>query len=150
MTAEDRLQITINFDPVATARPRSFMLHGEIQVYDKQRKQRNEFIHLLNQAVKAKYGRFPYFSGPVELTVVFHVPRAASHYGTGKNSDQVKASAPKYPTRSDIDNYCKFVMDCLNKRAFHDDRQVVRLIAEKRFSDKGMIEIDIKPVRIKE
>ena len=103
---------------------------------------------LLISAVKKKYGEFPKLEGPVELNLMFHVARSKSHYGTGRNGDQVKQSAPAYPGRSDIDNYSKFVMDCLNKRAFEDDRQVVRLIAEKRFSKDPLIEIELKNVII--
>lgn len=148
MTAEDCLQITVPYNPIATARPRSFVLHGRIQVYDKQRKQRNEFSRALVYSLKQKYGKVPFFKGPVELSLIFNVKRPVSHYGTGRNSDKVKPSAPAYPTRSDVDNYCKFVMDCLNKQVFPDDRHVVRLIAEKRFSETGSVEIQVKSVRI--
>ena len=144
MTPEDHLQISIPYPPMATARPRSFVRGGKICVWDKQREQRDSFTMLLIAAVKKKYGRFPKLEGPVELNLMFHVPRGKTHYGTGKNSDTVKDSAPEYTTVSDIDNYSKFVMDCLNKRAFADDRQVVRLIAEKRFSKDPMIEIEVK------
>ena len=141
MTTE--ISIQVSYPPTATARPRSFVRGGKICVYDKQHKQRDNFTMLLIAAVKKKYGCFPKLEGPVELNLMFHVPRGKSHYGTGKNSDKVKDSAPAYPTVSDIDNYSKFVMDCLNKRAFADDRQVVRLIAEKRFSKDPMIDIKI-------
>ena len=129
MTTE--ISIQVSYPPTATARPRSFVRGGKICVYDKQHTERDSFTMMLITAVKKKYGYFPKLEGPVELNLMFHVARSASHYGTGKNSDTVKQSAPLYPSRSDIDNYCKFVMDCLNKRAFEDDRQVVRLIAEK-------------------
>lgn len=142
MTTE--ISIQVSYPPTATARPRSFVRGRKICVWDKQREQRDSFTMLLIAAIKKKYGCFPKFEGPVELNLMFHVPRSKSHYGTGKNSDNVKPSAPAYPTVSDIDNYSKFVMDCLNKRAFTDDRQVVRLIAEKRFSKDPMIEINAR------
>ena len=144
MTTGDHFHVQVEYPPTATARPRSFVRGGRICVYDKQHKQRNDFTKLLIAAVKLKYGSFPKLEGAVELNLIFHVARSTSHYGTGKNQDTVKQSAPAYPSVSDIDNYCKFVMDCMNKRAFTDDRQVVRLVAEKRFSKEPMIEIGWK------
>jgi len=146
----NHIQIAIPYPPTATARPRSFVRGNKICVYDKQHAERDSFTMMLIAAVKKKYGSFPKLDGPVELNLMFHVARSVSHYGTGKNQDAVKQSAPAYPGRSDIDNYCKFVMDCLNKRAFEDDRQVVRLIAEKRFSKDPMIEIEVKICQVKD
>lgn len=58
----------------------------------------------------------------------------------------MKAAAPDYPTRSDLDNYTKFVMDCLNKRLFREDRQVIFLSAEKRFSQRASEEIELREI----
>jgi Holliday junction resolvase RusA-like endonuclease len=45
-----------------------------------------------------------------------------------------------YPFRSikntaDVDNLCKFLLDCLNGVLYNDDGQVIRLVAEKSFGD---------------
>jgi len=41
------------------------------------------------------------------------------------------------PTRCDLDNLVKAVLDGLKGAAYHDDRQVVRLTAEKRRADRA-------------
>lgn len=46
-------------------------------------------------------------------------------------------------SRSDIDNYCKMALDCLNGQMFVDDHQICRLMAEKHYSAAPRWEIEI-------
>eukprot|EP00543_Licmophora_paradoxa_P006569 CAMPEP_0202455834 /NCGR_PEP_ID=MMETSP1360-20130828/13268_1 /ASSEMBLY_ACC=CAM_ASM_000848 /TAXON_ID=515479 /ORGANISM="Licmophora paradoxa, Strain CCMP2313" /LENGTH=60 /DNA_ID=CAMNT_0049075513 /DNA_START=266 /DNA_END=448 /DNA_ORIENTATION=- len=41
-------------------------------------------------------------------------------------------------SRVDVDNLAKFVLDSLNGVLYHDDRQVVELIAIKRYDNDDM------------
>lgn len=41
------------------------------------------------------------------------------------------------PTRCDVDNLAKGVLDALNTVAWEDDRQIVELICRKRYCSKG-------------
>lgn len=71
-------------------------------------------------------------SGPVKLDLRFSFPRPKSHYGTGKNSSQLKGSAPvEHAQRPDIDNLVKAAMDAMNGVLYDDDKQVVSLSASK-------------------
>ena len=137
-------RVTIPLPPVATARPR-FTRAGGVHAYDKQSRSRRAFGKALQCC---SVGELLYFHGPLELILLFNIPRPRSHYGKGKNSRKVLGSAPTYPSKSDVDNYTKFVMDCLNKRLFEDDRQVVRLVAEKRFSKDPSTEIEIREISL--
>lgn len=133
--------------PVAQARPR-FTRWGKVHAYDKQNLKKKAFIKdLFYQAVQ-KYKSLPQFEGPVELKLRFNIARPPAHFGTGRNNSRVLPSAPEYPTKSDVDNYTKFVMDCLNTRLFKDDRQVVSLTAEKRFSQVPSTEIEAREISI--
>ena len=135
------LHIIIPFIPVATARPRFYIRKGHIHSYDKQSSKKKAFASMLNLVMKKQ---LVYFDGPVELELIFNIPRARSHFGTGKNRSKGKPSAPGYPTKSDIDNYCKFVMDGFSGIIWKDDRQVMKLTAEKRFADNGSIEVTVR------
>jgi len=53
---------------------------------------------------------------PISVSLVFHLPS---------------------PGRCDLDNLIKAVLDGLKGAAYHDDRQVVRLTAEKRRADRA-------------
>lgn len=75
---------------------------------------------------------------PLSLTATFTVTKPPSQ--------------PKYRTRPivipDLDNYLKLLLDALNKYAFPDDRQIVRLRAEKVYGETPMIEVWIEELPV--
>ena len=83
----------------------------------------------------------PPLSVPVELHVTFYFPRPKSHYGTGRNAEKLKASAPMHCTSSrhgDIDKLCRSTLDGLAVRSggsvITDDSLVVELICSKQYA----------------
>lgn len=73
---------------------------------------------------------------PIELSIVFRKPRAKGHYGSGRNSRILKASAPTRPAvMPDIDKWIRAVLDSLKDTLYIDDGQVVTLIASKVYVD---------------
>lgn len=72
-------------------------------------------------------------TGPVSVDVLFLLPRPKGHYGTGRNADQVKPGAPKYPAgKPDLDKLARAVLDALVQAGvIGDDAQVVDLDARK-------------------
>lgn len=73
---------------------------------------------------------------PIHLKITFSFPRPKSHYGTGKNSTVLKATAPIYHTaRPDIDNLIKFVCDALNTVYWKDDSCICLTEALKVYTD---------------
>lgn len=84
-------------------------------------------------AIEVMAGRPP-IEGPVYLVQVFALPRPKSHYGTGRNSGQVKRGAPhRPPVRPDLDKLARAVGDALTGICYHDDAQVVNLCAAKYY-----------------
>lgn len=72
--------------------------------------------------------------GAIRISLVFVFERPLSHYGTGKNSDVLKDSAPYVHTgKPDLDNLQKFVFDALNGTFFKDDSQIIMVTASKRY-----------------
>jgi crossover junction endodeoxyribonuclease RusA len=76
-----------------------------------------------------------YGKDPVTVDIRFSFARPASHFGTGKNAGQVKASAPPFPSShsvGDIDKCARAILDALTDAGvFADDSQVVELDARK-------------------
>ncbi|MGN8831161.1 RusA family crossover junction endodeoxyribonuclease [Selenomonas montiformis] len=72
-------------------------------------------------------------SGPlgVEIDARFAIPKQT----TKKMRAQMDAGAVQPCKRPDIDNVVKSVLDALNGVAYEDDKQVVRMIARKRYSE---------------
>lgn len=75
---------------------------------------------------------WPLERGPVAVTVVFRIGRPKGHYGTGRNADVLKASAPPFPAKKpDLDKLARATLDALTGIVFADDEQVVTLRVRK-------------------
>lgn len=77
----------------------------------------------------------------IEINILFkfEVPKS---YSKKRRSEALNGLLR--PTKADIDNYIKSVFDGLNKVAFEDDRKVVKIVAEKIYSDISETIIEIK------
>ena len=83
-----------------------------------------------DSAVQAK--GFRVLKGALELDVCFVLARPKAHFGTGKNSGSVKASAPYLPSiRPDITKLVRAVEDALNGLLWGDDAQITYAIVKK-------------------
>ena len=97
-------------------------------VYDPSAKDKKKVIpQIVNQFMEKP------FDNAVLLEMNFYIQRPKSHW----NKYSLKSSAPKYKTtKPDLDNHCKFYMDCMNKVVYLDDSQVIELSAKKIYNDK--------------
>ena len=79
-------------------------------------------------------------SSAVVVTVTFIMKRPLSHYGTGKNADKLKDSAPDFPyigaAALDVDKLARAILDGLtDAKVWDDDKQVVDLHVSKIFAN---------------
>ena len=100
------------------------------------------------------------------MTIVFRLRRPRNHFignkaaagttegmsssvknddGTNQNfkiNSRMRPSAPHYtsPTRTDVDNLIKFVLDSMNKYLYEDDKQIMSIQATKILDDEGLCE----------
>lgn len=75
-------------------------------------------------------------AGAVDVRLTFLMPRPKSHYGTGRNANVLKNSAPNHSiAKPDVDNLAKAVYDALTGIAWHDDAQIVFAGIEKAYSN---------------
>jgi crossover junction endodeoxyribonuclease RusA len=74
---------------------------------------------------------------PVSAGIIFYLPRPKSHYGTGRNADLIKPSAPDVPAgKPDLDKLVRGVLDALTSAGtYTDDSRVVLLVTSKRYAD---------------
>lgn len=76
-------------------------------------------------------------TGPVSVKLDFYLPRPQGHYGTGRNAQVLRPSAPIVPqTKPDIDKLVRACLDALTGMAFRDDSQVAMLQARKFYADE--------------
>ena len=90
-------------------------------------------------AAAAAYRGAP-ITGPVRLEIMFLFPRPKSHFGTGRNVDKLKASAPvHYISRAhgDTSKLIRSTEDAISASSgypvIEDDSQVVTLSVHKRY-----------------
>jgi len=133
------ISLTIPGTPIAKKRPR-FARRGKfVQTYNDQQTEEGRWLW----EVKAQWSGEP-MAGPLVMYVKFVMPRAKGHYGTGRNADILKPSAPGHHTKKpDLDNLVKFAKDCLNGVTWGDDSQVVLLHATKEYGEHPHTVIDI-------
>jgi Holliday junction resolvase RusA-like endonuclease len=73
---------------------------------------------------------------PLQMRLMFFLPRPKGHFGTGKNSAKLKASAPLAPAvKPDLDKLVRAVLDALTGVVFRDDCQVAGLSCSKLYAD---------------
>lgn len=98
---------------------------------------RNEVTGQARQAM-ADVGRFgePYREA-ISCSLTFQFHRPLSHYGTGKNSEVVKASASSHPVKPpDLDKLTRAIWDSLTSVVWVDDAQVVAATIRKQWVER--------------
>ncbi len=128
---ERTLTFRIPGKPIAKARPKFVRKGSYMGAYNPQETEESRFLWEVKQRVPAEWSPL---EGVITLWCEFKFKRPKSHFGTGKNADKLKPSAPKYHLQKpDLDNLVKFVKDCLNKVVWMDDKQIVEAKALKRW-----------------
>ena len=131
-----RVDFTIPSAPVPKSRPRFNTNTGRAFTDDKTR--------IFESLVILAYGARHYFDDNyirIRMKFKFEVPKS---YSKKKRIDALEGKIR--PTKADIDNYIKSVLDGLNGKAFKDDRYIYAILAEKEYSEEACIEVSIENV----
>lgn len=89
-------------------------------------------------------GSRPLVDGPLHAEFTFYAPRPLSHYGTGRNSQVLKPTAPVAPiTRPDVLKLARGVEDALSSVVYRDDSQIVSETLNKRYGEPARCEVTI-------
>jgi Holliday junction resolvase RusA-like endonuclease len=130
------IYIMIPGEPVSKNRPRFARIGKGVRTYSDQEDEQSLWVMEARKQTR-RLNRF--FDGAVEIRVRFWIKRPAGHYGSGKNAEILRPSALVVPEKkSDLDNYEKFMLDCLNHcHIWKDDSYVVGIDSKKRFADNG-------------
>ena len=121
-------ETTVQFEPVSLKRHRHRLKGG---TYDPSKKDKDEFIKTIGDKIPEEK-----MSKPIKCQLNFYCKRPKNHYKTGKKSNELKDTAPKYNTNNkDLDNMVKFVLDALNDKLYTDDCLIVEINCIKSYSD---------------
>ena len=128
-------EIFVPGDPVAQPRPRAVSMGGKARMYNP--KTAKAWKQKIGLAVLAELAGVPMFEGALVVDCVFYMARPKSHFGTGRNAEKLKSSAPKHCTKKpDLDNLVKAVFDSLtDHKVWKDDSYVTGSYVGKRWAD---------------
>lgn len=99
---------------------------------------------IFENVVKFCYGNRHFYDNEfirVSILFKFEVPKS---YSKKKRSEAIQGKIK--PTKADIDNYIKAVLDGLNKVAYSDDRYISEISAKKVFAEESEIIVTIENV----
>lgn len=89
---------------------------------------------IAGQAREAMQGASPYLE-PVDVRMMFFLSRPQAHFGTGRNSERLKPSAPIAPkVKPDLDKLVRAALDAMTGIVFKDDSQVVSMTVSKLYA----------------
>ena len=129
-----------------------FIVPGPAQAKQRPRVNRNTgriytpgATHKYEKLVKESYGDNPCFEDQfisIKITFKFEVPKS---YSKKKRAEALAGDLR--PTKADIDNYIKSVLDGLNKVAFLDDRYICSIEASKIFAGEAETIVEISSMK---
>lgn len=131
-----RVDFIIPTAPIPKSRPRFNTNTGRAFTDNKTR--------VFENIVSLAYGARHYFDDSyirIRMKFKFEIPKS---YSKKKRIEALEGKIR--PTKADIDNYIKSVLDGLNGRAFKDDRYVYAVLAEKEYSEEVGIEVSIESI----
>lgn len=83
--------------------------------------------------------------GPLGVSFTFFRPRPKGHFGTGRNADKLKASAPDHPTtKPDVLKLARCAEDALTGVVWADDAQIVDESLSKRYGEPARMEVVVR------
>lgn len=135
------ISLKIPGKPIAKKRPRFARRGNFVKTYNDQETEEGLFLfHVRGQwKGEPKPGAIM-----LQLTFVMPIPKGVS----GKKRLLMNDGAIRHTKKPDLDNMIKFVKDCLNGEAWHDDSQVCFIIADKRYGETPMTLIRIGEIKL--
>ncbi len=129
--------ITIPGKPIAQARPRFARRGRFVKTYSPQETEAGRtYLDIKSQ------WRLKPIDCPVVVSMVFTCPIPLSK--SKKWKEGAKSGEIKHVVKSDIDNYGKFYLDCMNGLVWKDDCQVYELNLEKKYGEEPLTRITVE------
>ena len=131
------MKIIIPGKPIAKKRPR-FARRGKfVTTYNDQETEEGKVLWEIRQQRPEKL-----FKGPISINLWFGMPIPKST--PKKRRQRLERGFILHTKKPDIDNLVKFYLDIMSGEVFEDDRQIVRLLAIKEYSNNPRSEIKIE------
>lgn len=136
-------EFEVETTPKGKARPRFVRRGNFVQTYTP--KATHDYEQLIAEQFLLQGGTvfdYPYLE--MKITAYFPIPKST------KKSERLllETGCVPYDKKPDIDNVVKAVLDGLNKVAYEDDKQVVKLKVCKYYGSIGLVKIRIREIEV--
>jgi len=140
---EHTIDLIIEGEPIGKGRPRVTSRGSFAHAYTPIRTKNYE--KLIQNTFLSNYTYEDILQGPIEanLTAYFSIPSSVPK----KKKSILLNNYEKHTKKPDIDNVIKSVFDALNNLAFVDDSNIIKLTANKLYSDNPRVELHLKEVK---
>jgi len=130
------LQFVIPGPPVGKGRPRFSTAGGKPRSYTPAVTREYEAL-IAARAAEAMAGRDP-LKTPLRVMIeaTMSIPLSWS-----KTKRQAALDGDVYPSRPDVDNIAKTVLDGMNGVVYEDDAQVTHLKVNKKYAEEGLVTV---------
>jgi len=132
-----QIKITIPGEPFAKARARHSTRGGFVKTYDPQRKEKESLRLYLAAKNVVMYAE----DVALRCVITFLMPIPGST--SKKKRQQINNGLYHHIKKPDIDNLVKFYLDVANGILFADDKQIVELVAVKRYAELPAVLIEL-------
>jgi len=122
------VEFTVYGEPKGKGRPR-FRRFGNFTTTYSDAKTKTLEKNIRDSYTNSRFNTMDYNTSPIGVDINFFMPIPKS-LSLKKAKELIDKPHTKKP---DVDNMCKSVFDGLNEKAFKDDSQIWRLLAEKRY-----------------
>lgn len=122
-------------DPKPQARPRVSRRGKFTSVHSPLTQWRCDVLKEANSIAQSK----EILTCPLFIDITYYFRRPQGHYGTGKNAEKLKDSAPQFHTKKpDIDNLNKAILDAIGDSGLiKNDSQIYHLQSLKTYGKDG-------------
>ena len=135
-------EVSISFcvygKPAQQGSKKGFVVKGRAIIVEANDKAKREWRQSVCMAAREAMNGRELLTGPVVLQVSFFFRRPKSHYGSGKNANKLKASAPVEHTQApDLDKLVRNVGDGLTGTVLRDDSQICEILAGRSWTEEA-------------
>ena len=127
------VKFRLRAEPIAQGRPRLTTINGQARAFDpKKSRDWKAFVKDIAETAMLEYGHETPFEGPVVARMRFAFSLPKSHH-------RKRTPRPRqwHTKRPDVDNLSKGIFDACESVVFHNDTQIVRMVADKIICAQG-------------
>lgn len=131
------IAFTVYGTPAQMGSKKAFVRGNRAIITDDNSQKRKQWANAVATAAADAMNGQPLTREPLRLFVQFWFARPKSHYGSGKNANKLKDSAPASHAQSpDLDKLIRCLGDALTGIVYNDDRQIVVITASRNWTEE--------------